>query len=85
MFPSITKGVYLLVAEENPSSPPTDPFTPAGYLGHFVQVSPWPISLHAQGGVLFQPPDRRHTIKQRGLPLAWSDLISTHGINLHLS
>ena len=34
----------------------------------------WPFSLHALDGALFQPPDRRHTVKQRGLPLAWSSL-----------
>ena len=28
----------------------------------------WPFSyIHAQDGALFQPPDRRHTVKQRGL------------------
>ena len=40
---------------------------------HFPQlagalVSLWLISLHAQDGALFQPPNRRHTVKQRGLP-----------------
>ena len=34
----------------------------------------WPFSLHAPECALFQPPDRRHTVKQRGLPLAWSSL-----------
>ena len=34
----------------------------------------WPFSLHAPDGALFQLPDRRHTVKQRSLPLTWSSL-----------
>ena len=38
-------------------------------------VSLWLISLHAQDGALFLPPDRRHTVKQRGLPI--KDMVCT--------
>ena len=30
------------------------------------------LCMHAQDGALVQPSDKRHTVKQRGLPLAWS-------------
>ena len=40
----------------------------------FSLHSPEFFSLHSPDGALFQPPDRRHTVKQRGLPLAWSSL-----------
>ena len=47
----------------------------SSFLANAIAMALGPfLYMYAKDGVLFQPPDRRHTVKQRGMPLVWSSL-----------
>ena len=77
------RGYTCWWLKETPSTPHA-PLHSCTLLRTLCPGQPLPSFSACTGWRIIPAPDRRHTIKWRGLSLSWSDLIFTLGINLNI-